>query len=63
MKELNSVLPASVKRMRPVEVNGLAREHMDGTGVLGGQRVVRQVEMEVESANVVQQTAACPGPC
>ena len=44
------------KRMRAVEVNGLAREHMDGTGVLRSQRVVGQVEMEVKSANVVQQT-------
>ena len=57
MKELNSVLPASVKRMRSVEVDGLARENMDGTGVLGRQRIVRQVEMEVESGDVVEQAA------
>ena len=55
MKELNSVLPAAVKRMRAVEVNGLACEHMDGFGVLGGQRVVRQVGMKVEGRDVVEQ--------
>ena len=36
------------ERVRAVEINGLAREHMDGIGVLGGQLIVRQVEVEVE---------------
>ena len=56
MKELNSDVACRGERMRAVEVDGLACEHMDGTRVLGGQRVVRQVQMEVESGNAVQQT-------
>ena len=43
------------KRMRAVEVYRLACEHMDGFGVIGRQRIVRQVGMEVESRNVVEQ--------
>ena len=45
------------ERMRSIEVNGLSCQHMNGFRVFGGQRVMRQMGMEVEGGDTVQQTA------
>ena len=43
------------ERMRPVKINRLARKHVDGLCVIGGQRVMRQVGMEIKCANPVEK--------
>ena len=43
------------ERVRPVEIDRLARQQMDRLGVLGGQLVVRQMRMEIERRDVLEQ--------
>ena len=41
--------------MRPVEIDGLTRQHMHRLCVLGRQLVVRQVRVEIERGDVLEQ--------
>jgi hypothetical protein len=43
--------------MRPREINRLLSQKTNGFCVAGGERVVRQVRMEVEGRNVLQPVA------
>ena len=42
--------------MRPGQVDRLPGQHMNGLRVLGRQRIVRQMQMEVERGHSIQQT-------
>src|SRR5262249_26085120 len=49
-------IPRSGEGMRPGEVNRLPGQDMDGFRVLGRQRLVRQMQMEVERDHSIQQS-------
>ena len=57
MHALNSRLPATVERMRTGQIDRLPGQHMNGRGVIGCQRIVRQVHMEVERRHALSHTA------
>src|SRR5436190_15253177 len=44
------------ERVRTIEINGLAREQMHRFGVFGSQLIVRQMRMEIERRDVVEQS-------
>ena len=49
-------IPRGGERMRPGQVDRLPGQNMNGLRILCRQRVVRQVQMEVERGHSIQQT-------
>ena len=55
-KRIELRVPRGGEWMRPGQVDRLAGQNMNGLRVLRRQRVVRQVQMEVERGHSIQQT-------
>ena len=51
------------ERVRAVQVNWLTRQDANGFFVIRGQCVVRQMGMEVEGGDTVEQAKFVPGLC
>ena len=59
-RQLNSVLPAVGERVRTLELDRLARQQVDRCALVG-DLVVRQVPMETERRDVLQEAQARRG--